>query len=66
MTIVIFIAFLSVCAAVATYTTGHYILFGVSIALFILLSLLAMATEGRMLNRITKLEQEIEDLKRRL
>ena len=66
MTIVIFIAFLSVCAAVAAYATGHYILFGVSIALFILLSLLAMATEGRMLNHITKLEQEIEDLKRRL
>lgn len=65
MTIVLFMAFLSACTTLAAYTTEHYILFGVSIAMFILLSLLAMAMEGRMLNRITKLEQELDILKRR-
>lgn len=65
MTIAVFMALLSARAALAAYTTEHYILFGVSIAMFILFYLLAIAMEGRMLNRMKKLEEELDVLKRR-
>ena len=37
----------------------------VNIVLAVLMALMAMGYEGRLLNRVKKLEEEIEDLKRR-
>ena len=38
---------------------------GVNIVSAVLMALMAMAYEGRLLNRVKKLEEEIKDLKRR-
>lgn len=39
---------------------------GINIVLAVLMAFLAIAYEGRLINRIQKLEREIDDLKRRM
>lgn len=65
MTILLMIFWLNVIAAVISGVTGHSFLCEINIVLAVLMALWAMAYEGRLLNRVKKLEQEIEDLKRR-
>ena len=50
---------------VAAFITGRPFWCVVNIVLAVLMALMAMAYEGRLLNRVKKLEEEIEDLKRR-
>lgn len=65
MTISLIIAITNALSALAAYATGHQIWCGFNITMVIVFSLSAMACEGRNLNRIKKLEEEIDILKRR-
>lgn len=51
--------------SVAAYATGHQIWCGFNITMTIVFTPSAMVCEGKTLNRIKKLEEEIEYLKRR-
>lgn len=64
MTILLIIFWFNVVSAFISGVTGHSFWCGVNIVLAILMALLAMAYEGRLLNRIKKLEQEVEKIKR--
>lgn len=65
MTILLIIFGFNVVSAFVSGITGRSFWCEVNIILAVLMALWAMAYEGRLLNRIKKLEQEIEDLKRR-
>lgn len=65
MTILLIIFAFNVVSAFISGVTGHSFWCEVNIVLAVLMALWAMAYEGRLLNRIKKLEEEIEDLKRR-
>ena len=56
----------NVFAAFVSGITGHSFWCGVNIVLAVLMAFLAIAYEGRLINRIQKLEREIDDLKRRM
>lgn len=62
MSILLIIFWFNAVAAFITGLTGHPFLCGVNIVLAVLM---AMVYEGRLLNRVKKLEEEIENLKRR-
>lgn len=62
MTILLTIFWFNVVAAFISGVTGRPFWCVVNIVLAVLM---AMAYEGRLLNRVKKLEEEIEDLKRR-
>lgn len=63
MTILLTIFWFNVVAAFISGVTGRPFWCVVNIILAVLMAL--MAYEGRLLNRVKKLEEEIEDLKRR-
>jgi hypothetical protein len=63
MTILLTIFWFNVVAAFISGVTGRPFWCVVNIVLAVLMAL--MAYEGRLLNRVKKLEEEIEDLKRR-
>lgn len=65
MTIALIIAITNALAALAAYATGNQIWCGFNITMTIVFILSAMVCEGKTLNRIKKLEEEIENLKRR-
>lgn len=65
MTILLIIFWFNVVFAFVSGVTGHSFWCEVNIVVAVLMALWAMACEGRLLNRVKKLEQEIEDLKRR-
>lgn len=65
MTILLMIFWFNVVAAFMGNITGRPFWCGVNIVLAVLMALMAMAYEGRLLNRVKKLEEEIKDLKRR-
>lgn len=65
MTILLTIFCFNVVAAFISGVTGRPFWCVVNIVLAVLMAFLAMAYEGRLINRIEKLEQEIKDLKRR-
>lgn len=65
MTIALIIAITNALAALAAYAIGHQIWCGFNITMTIVFTLSAMVCEGKTLNRIKKLEEEIEYLKRR-
>lgn len=65
MTILLMIFWFNVVAAFISGVTGRPLWCVVNIVLAVLMAFLAMAYEGRLINRIEKLEQEIKDLKRR-
>ena len=65
MTILLTIFWFNVVAAFISGVTGRPFLCVVNIVLAVLMALMAMGYEGRLLNRVKKLEEEIEDLKRR-
>ena len=65
MTILLTIFWFNVVAAFISGVTGRPFWGVVNIVLAVLMALMAMAYEGRLLNRVKKLEEEIEDLKRR-
>lgn len=65
MTIALIIASTNAFAAVVAHMTGHNILCGICIAMAMLFIISAMACEGKILNRIKKLEEELDNLKRR-
>lgn len=64
MSIALLIVLTNAFAALVAYMTRHNILCGINIVLAILFILIAMASEGNMLNRIKKLEEELNILKR--
>ncbi len=64
MSIVLMIFGLNVFAAFVLGITGHSFWCGVNVVLAVLMAFLAMAYEGRLINRIQKLEREIDDLKK--
>lgn len=64
MSIVLMILGFNVFAAFVSGITGHSFWCGVNIVLAVLMAFLAIAYEGRLINRIQKLEREIDDLKR--
>ena len=66
MSIVLMILGFNVFAAFVSGITGHSVWGGVNIVLAVLMAFLAIAYEGRLINRIQKLEREIDDLKRRM
>lgn len=66
MSIVLMIFGFNVFAAFVSGITDHSFWYGVNIVLAVLMAFLAMAYEGRLINRIQKLEQEIDNLKRRM
>lgn len=66
MSILLIIFWFNAVAAFITGLTGHPFLCGVNVVLAVMMALMAMAYEGRLINRIQKLEKEIEDLKRRM
>lgn len=65
MTILLMIFWFNVLFAFISGVTGRPFGCVVNIVLAVLMAFLAMAYEGRLINRIEKLEQEIKDLKRR-
>lgn len=65
MTIALIVAIVNAFAALVAYVTEHTIMCGFNIASAIVFILSAMVCEGKTLNRIKKLEEEIEYLKRR-
>lgn len=65
MTILLTIFWFNVVATFISGVTGRPFWCVVNIVLAILMALTAIAYEGRLLNRVKKLEEEIEDLKRR-
>lgn len=65
MTIALIITIVNALAALVTYTTNHLIWCGFNITMAVVFFFSAMVVEGRTLNRIKKLEEEIEILKRR-
>lgn len=64
MTISLIAFFLNVIAAFTAVRTGNMILWVIAVA--VLMALAAIHSEGRLLNRIKSLEQEVDDLKRRM
>lgn len=65
MSILLIIFWFHALAAFICSLTNHPIWCGISIALAIMLALMAMAYEGRLINRIKALEEEVYNLKRR-
>ena len=65
MTISLIVAITNAFAALVAYVTEHTIMCGFNIASAIVFILSAVVCEGKTLNRIKKLEEEIEYLKRR-
>lgn len=65
MTILLTIFWFNVVATFISGVTGRPFWCVVNIVLAVLMALTAIAYEGRLLNRVKKLEEEIEDLKRR-
>lgn len=63
MTIFLTVFFLDVIAAFISGLTGHMVWCVINIVLSILMILSAMIHEGRLLNRIKSLEQEVDILK---
>jgi len=64
MSILLIACLFSILIAFISDITNHPFLCSVNIMLAILMAFLAMAYEGRLLNRIKKLEQEVEKIKR--
>ena len=64
MTIALIIAIVNAFAALSAYITNRHVLCGFYITMVIVFILSAMACEGKILNRVKKLEEEIENLKR--
>lgn len=65
MTILLIIFLFNVISAFVSGITSHLFWCGVNIVLAVCMAFMAMAYEGRLINRIKKLEDEIENLKRR-
>lgn len=65
MSILLIIFWVNATTAFITGLTGHPFLCGASIVLAVLMAFMAIVYEGHLLNRMRKLEQEIENLKRR-
>lgn len=63
MSILLIIFWFNVLSAFISAATDRPFWCVLNVILAVLMALLAMAYEGRLLNRIKKLEQEIEDLK---
>lgn len=63
MTIALIIAILNAFAALVAKVSGHFVLCGFNIAMAIIFTFSAISAEGRILNRIKKLETEIKILK---
>lgn len=63
MSILLIIFWFNVLSAFISAATDRLFWCVVNIVLAVLMAFLAMAYEGRLLNHIKKLEQEIEDLK---
>lgn len=65
MTIALIVAITNAVAALAACASNHLVWCGFNITMTIVFILSAMVCEGKTLNRIKKLEGEIENLKRR-
>ena len=65
MSILLIIFYFNVLSASLSAATDRPFWCEVHIVLAVLMALWAMAYEGRLLNRVKKLEQEIDELKRR-
>ena len=66
MTILLIIFGFNVVSAFISAATDRLFWCVVNVVLAVLMAFLAIAYEGRLINRIQKLEREIDDLKRRM
>ena len=66
MSVIISIFTINVLAATVAKVTNNYVWCGFNIAMAIFMVFSAMVYEGRLINRIKTLEQEIDNLKRRV
>ncbi len=64
MSIVLIIFWFDVLAAFICAATEWFFLCGVNVVLAVLLAFIAMVYEGRLLNRVKKLEEEVALLRR--
>ena len=64
MSIVLIIFWFDVLAAFICAATERFFLCGVNVVLEVLLAFMAMVYEGRLLNRVKKLEEEVALLRR--
>ena len=64
MTILLIIFWFDVLAAFICAATERFFLCGVNVVLAFLLAFMAMVYEGRLLNRVKKLEEEVALLRR--
>ena len=64
MSIVLIIFWFDVLAAFICAATERFFLCGVNVVLAVLLAVMAMVYEGRLLNRVKKLEEEVALLRR--
>ena len=64
MSIVLIIFWFDVLAAFIYAATERFFLCGVNVVLAVLLAFIAMVYEGRLLNRVKKLEEEVALLRR--
>ena len=64
MTILLIIFWFNVLAAFICAATERFFLCGVNVVLAVLLAIMAMVYEGRLLNRVKKLEEEVALLRR--
>ncbi len=64
MTIALIVAIVNAFAALMAYVTNHPIWLGFNVTMAIFFTLSAISCEAKMLNRIKKLEEENENLKR--
>lgn len=66
MSILLIVLFFNIIAAFVSGLTGHMIWCVINIALAVLVFLSTIIYEGRLLNRIKSIEQEVDILKRRM
>lgn len=64
MTIALVVVIISTFTALVAYATNHMIIYGLNVAVAIIFTLAAISCEGKMLNRIKKLEEENEIIKK--
>lgn len=61
MSMILLITILVIGLSVESYLTQHYILCGVLMTVAVVLGLMAMAFEGSLINRIKKLEEQLNE-----
>lgn len=61
MSMILLITIMVIGLSIESYLTQHYIVYGILMAVAIVLGLMAMAYEGSLIKRIKKLEEQLNE-----